>query len=998
MISLLHVETGVRPALLRWGTAVDEPSRLAPEQGAEGRRHGHKPDRSAVGANPAKTSRTTVNDQSGDGPRPVPMARRASTRTPVSDTAPVHTRPLGRRAECDRLDQVVAAVSAGHSSTLVLRGEAGIGKSVLLDYLAGRASAGAVVLRASGVESEMELPFAGLHQLCMPILDRVPLLPELQRDALHAALGVGSGVANRLAVALGGLDLLSGLSETRPLFCVIDDAQWLDQASVQTLFFIARRLLAERIGMVFAVRDDTGALAGLPELEVTGLRDQDASLLLGSVIGGRLDPRVRQRIVAETHGNPLAIIQLPRGLSGAELSAGLGPSVGVSLPNQIKQSFLGRYRKLPNPTRQLLMLAAAEPLGDPNLLWRAAAAAGLPDTPVSPADTGGLMSIGQYVQFEHPLARAAIYDAATGQERQAAHRAIAQATDPETDPDHRAWHRSQAATGTDDEVAAELEYASGRALARGGLAAAAAILERSTQLSSTRPEVIRRGLTAARATYDAGAPDRAVELLTVLESGSLGPAEHAAVIRLRGQIAVSHGQPAQAAGLLLNAAQALQPFDPAQARETYLEALEAVHFAGQSGFPGGLAALAADVIRTVPAPPDQPGLVDHLLDGMLTWAVHGLPDAIPAIRRALAQMSSASTDPAAAARWVWLMNHMANSTWDDDLWMVITDRYRAVVREIGALSLLPSALMARASYALTTGDFAATDSLLSDASSISTAVGLPPAAGQSRAALTAWQGQREETETVLAQIVRDRAADGDYATAFVDGCTAVLNNGLGNYALAFRAAQRSAFKKQLGFPEAMLLELIESAVRLDEPAEAKRALQHLTVRTTAAGTSWALGVEAYCRALLTKTDAAESYYRQAIEQLDTCRIVPFRHRARLVFGEWLRRERRRTEAREHLQVAYETFIAMGALGFAERARRELLATGGTVPRRTEDTRDVLTPQEVQVAQLAAAEASNQEIAAQLFISSSTVSYHLSKAFRKLGINSRRELARALASP
>lgn len=908
--------------------------------------------------------------------------------------------PLGRRAECDRLDELVAVVDAGRPSALVLRGEAGVGKTVLLDYLAHCASESGRVLRASGVESEMELPFAGLHQLSLPILDRVSLLPEPQRDAIGSAFGLrGGGSADRLMVALAGLNLLSGAAEAGPVFCVIDDAQWLDQGSAQALLFITRRLLAERIGLVFAVRGEAGAFPGLPEVEVTGLRNGDALELLSSVVSGRLDPRVSQRIVAETRGNPLAINQLPRGLSAVELSAGLGPSAGMPLSGQIEQSFRRRYEQLPAPTRRLLLLAAAEPLGDPALLYRAAAMADLPDQPVSSIDTDGLMTIGRHVQFQHPLARSAIYGAAGGAERQSAHRAIAAATDPAAEPDHRAWHRSQAATGADEDVAAELERSSGRAVARGGLAAAAAILDRAAQLSPGRPEIIRRGLAAARATYDAGAPDRALGLLAVVESGppeSLGSAERSTITRLRGQIAVSLGQQTRAASLLLAAADALAPLDAAAARATYLEALDAATYAGHFGPPGGVVAMAADIVDVVPAPPGQPGLVDHLLDGMLTWALDGLPAAIPAMRRALVELSAPAADPVAAARWVWLGNHLAASTWDDDLWVAICERYIASARETGAVSMLPAALLARAAVACFVGEFDNADAILAEAVSLSTAIGQWPAPG-SRAAITAWRGQRAVTEATLEQVTRDCDSVGEDGSPFVNYCTAILNNGLGDYPAAFTAALETSYAQALLFPELVLPELVEAAVRLGDRAEAKRALDRLVARTAAAGTSWALGTEAYCRALLAHGDAAEALFRQAIGHLDACLMVPFRHRARLAFGEWLRRERRRVEAREQLQVAYEAFTAMGADGFAERARRELVATGGTVPRRTEDNRNALTPQESQVARLAAADASNQEIATQLFISPSTVGYHLSKAFRKLDINSRRQLADALAS-
>jgi hypothetical protein len=485
-----------------------------------------------------------------------------------------------------------------------------------------------------------------------------------------------------------------------------------------------------------------------------------------------------------------------------ELSAGLGPSAEQSLSGRIEQSFRRRYEQLPAPARRLLLLAAAEPLGDPALLWRAATAAGLPDESITAADTGNLMSIGLHVQFQHPLARSAVYGAASGHERQAAHRALAEATDPETDPDHRAWHRSQAATGADEKVAAELERSSSRALARGGLAAAAAILERAAQLSPSRPEIDRRGIAAARATYDAGAPDRALELPVIVEAGppeSLGSSERSTITRLRGQIAVSLGQKTRAAHLLLAAAEALAPLEPAAARVTYLEALNAATFAGHFGPPGGVVAMAAEVIRVVPAPPGEPGLVDHLLDGMLTWALDGLPSAVPAFRRALVDLSTPAPDPVAAARWVGLGSYIAASTWDDDLWVAIGERQVASARETGAVSMFPSALLTKAAIACFTGQFAAADALLDEAVNLSTAIGQWPQPG-SRAAITAWRGQRAVTESVLEQVTRDCNSLGEDGSPFVNYCTAILNNGLGDYAAAVAAAREGGYAQARCWP------------------------------------------------------------------------------------------------------------------------------------------------------------------------------------------------------
>ena len=906
--------------------------------------------------------------------------------------------PLGRQTECDRLDQLIAEVGASRSRALVVRGEAGIGKTVLLDYTAQRAAAHGRVVRANGVETEMELPFAGFHQLVLPILDRVQFLPDPQRQAIETAFGQRSGgPADGLMVALAGLNLLSAVSVTEPTFCIIDDAQWLDQVSLNTLLFISRRLLAEPIGLVFAVRGDLGSFGALPELRVTGLRDRDALQLLASVVRGPFDPRVSRRILAETHGNPLAITQLARGRDPLARGAGFGPSAGMPLSGQIEQSFRRRYEVLPATTRRLLLLASAEPLGDPALLRRAATVLGLSGDAVVDADTGGLMSIGLQVQFEHPLARSAVYAAAAPDEQRQAHRALAEAILPGADPDHRAWHRSQAANGPDEDIAAELESAADRAFAKGGLRASAAILERAALLSTTPAQAVRRTVAAARATYEAGSPDDALTLLAMVDPDLAGPHARAVATRLRGQITVSLGRPQHAIALLLDAAGSLRSLDPATARETYLEALEAAMYAGDFGPQGGLAAVAAEVRQELPDGIDTPGVVDHLLEGMLSWAVDGLPSALGHLRLALDELSSSTVDPVAVARWTWLAYHVALSTWDDDRWSALTERYRASVRAAGALSLLPSALVGSAGFAVRTGDFAAADALLADALTISSAIGLPPTAAVVGAAVTAWRGERVDAERAVDRVARDGSANGVHDSTLANYCTAVLHNGLGNYATALEAARASAYAPQLGLPVLLLPELIEAAARVRDLPEAERALARLAVDTNAAGTPWALGIEAYCRALVTRGERAESLYVDAIRFLENCRMVPSMHRAHLAFGEWLRRERRRTEARGHLQIAFDAFTTMGALGFAERARRELLAAGGAVTSRTERILGELTPQELQVARLAAGDGSNQEIAAQLFISPSTVAYHLSKAFRKLDINSRRQLDGALRS-
>ncbi len=358
----------------------------------------------------------------------------------------------------------------------MVRGDSGVGKTVLLEHLAGQASgAGCRVARAVGVQSEMELAFAGLHQLCAPMLGRVERLPVPQRDALRTAFGLAAGPPpDRFFVGLAVLSLLAEVAGDRPLLCLIDDEQWLDHASALALGFVARRLGADPVGLVFAARDPGTELAGLPELEVTGLGDSDARALLEAALAGPLDARVRDLIIAETRGNPLALLELPHGLTPAELAGGFGLPGAAPLAGRIEDSFARQLDALPETTRRLLQLAAADPSGDRSLVWRAAGRLGIPVRAGAPATEAGLVEFASQVRFRHPLARSAAYRSASLSGRQQMHAALAEVTDPAADPDRRAWHRAEAAAGPDEEVAAELERSAGRAQARGGLAAAAA--------------------------------------------------------------------------------------------------------------------------------------------------------------------------------------------------------------------------------------------------------------------------------------------------------------------------------------------------------------------------------------------------------------------------------------------------------------------------------------------------------------------------------------------
>ena len=509
-------------------------------------------------------------------------------------------------------------VLAGHSRVLVLRGEAGVGKTALLEYLAARGSE-CRVARAAGVESEMELPFAGLHQLCLPMLDRLTHLPDPQSDALGTAFGLSSGGSpDRFLVGLAALTLLSEVAEDRPLLCLVDDAQWLDRASAQALAFVARRLGAEAVALVFAEREPSKELTGLTDVTVAGLADWDARALLESAITGPLDERVRDRIIAETRGNPLALIELPHGLTHAELAGGFGLHPAAALSGQIEESFLRRLTPLPPPSRELLLVAAAEPVGDPVVVWHAAELLGVEAQAAPPASAAGLIDFGGRVRFRHPLVRSAVYRSASPEDRQRAHRALAEATDLEPDPDRRAWHLANATPALDETVAGELELSAGRAQARGGLAAAAAFLSRAADLTPAPEPRARRALAAAQCSHEAGAPDAALDLLALAEAGPLDELQRARGQLLRGQVRFAVDRGRDAPPLLLAAAKRLETLDAKLSRETYLDAFSAALFAGRLARGGGVREVAEAVLAADwgESGEELPRACDLLLEGV----------------------------------------------------------------------------------------------------------------------------------------------------------------------------------------------------------------------------------------------------------------------------------------------------------------------------------------------------------------------------------------------
>jgi len=902
----------------------------------------------------------------------------------------------GRLPERAALSELLDAARAGRRGVLVMRGEPGVGKTALLEY-AVESAVGLRVARVAGVESEMELAFASLQQLCAPMLGKLESLPDPQRAALGVAFGLNTGRApDRFLVGLAALSLLSEAAEQQPLLCVIDDAQWLDRESAQALAFVARRLLAEPVALVVATREPGEEFRGLPELLVGGLRDGDAQELLSSVIRGPLDERVRDRILAEARGNPLALLELPRGVPGVPGVSSASGVPGMSeLSGRIEDSFRGRLEVLPAATRRLMLVAAAEPAGEPALVWRAAERLGIEAAAVAPAADAGLLAVGEQVTFRHPLVRSAVYQAASPAERRAAHQALAGATDPQADPDRRAWHRAQATLGPDEDVASELERSASRAQARGGLAAAAAFLERSAAMTLDPARRAERALAAAQARYQAGAFDASLGLLATAESGPPDGFRRARMGLLRGQIAFATNRGSDAPPLLSKAAREFELLDPRLARETYLDAMAAAIFAGRLAIGGGIREV-AEAARIAPPPPGPKRGPDLLLDGLALLICEGYATGAPVLRQAVSAFRGTDVSREEGLRWLWLASYAAGIVWDYASWDVLSGRQVTLARDAGALIALPIALSTHAGVHLFAGEFTEAASLVAQAESVAEATG-SSIAPYGAVALAVFRGREAQAAQLIQTATDDVGRRGEGGgLSSVQWADAVLYNSLGRYQEALAAAQRaSEDSPAVRFASWALVELVEAAVRSGVPERAAGALQRLSGIAGACGTDWALGAQARSRALVSDGAAAEKLYREAIDRFGRAGLRVDLARAQLLYGEWLRRQRRRRDARAQLASAYQIFDSIGAAAFAERARVELRATGGHVHQHTIETPDILTVQEALIARLAGEGASNPEIAAQLFISPATVAYHLRKVFTKLGISSRSQLVLAL---
>jgi DNA-binding CsgD family transcriptional regulator len=903
----------------------------------------------------------------------------------------------GRQAECAVLDRLTRAVNAGESRVLVLHGEAGVGKTALLDYLAGHAP-GCQVARVAGVQSEMELPFAGLHQLCGPLMSRLGALPAPQRDALRITFGQSAGpTPDRFLVGLAVLSLLSHVARERPLLCVIDDFHWLDRTSGQVLAFAARRLGAESVGMVFAIREQNDDLASLPDLEVASLPANDAGVLLDAALPGPVDRRVRDQLIAETRGNPLALLELPRGLTPGKLAGGFGLPAATPLADSVERNFQQRIDDLPLPTQRLLLLAAADPSGDPALFGRAPPRLGIDTAAAVPAVAAGLAEFGTRLVFRHPLARSAAYQRSSITARHEAHRALADATDDELDPDRRAWHRARATPGPDEDVAAELEDSASRARARGGTAAAAAFLERATELTPDPAKRAARALAAAQAKTQAGAYDAAAVLLDAADTGPLTGWQRAHVSLARAQLAYFTRRGPDGPPLLLDAARQLASVDPALSRATYLDALTAAMFVGRLARPGYGVFDVARAIKAAPPPPGEPRPVDLLLDGLAAAHNDGFAVGTPLVREALRSFGDGM--PAKdQLHWLWRAGLDAGDLLcDESLWDELSARHVRLSRDTGALSELPRALTSRAYLHVLRGELDTAASLAQEALAgiDATKMGLAPALW-----VAALRGEEARAEVLTNAIMEEVARRGEgVAISWTEWTNALLNNGLSRYDKAAALAWHSCtVQASLGPPLWLLPELIEAATRTGMTEAIEWGRFRIEEATRAYDTDWGLGIGARCLALLTEGEAAEELYREAVTRLGRTGLRVELARAHLLYGEWLRRERRRTEARDQLRTAHGLFAAMGASGFAERARRELGATGETARKRVAAARDEeLTAQEALIARLARDGLSNPEIGTRLFLSAHTVQYHLRKIFQKLGVTSRSQLHAVLPS-
>jgi DNA-binding CsgD family transcriptional regulator len=904
----------------------------------------------------------------------------------------------GRSAETARIDELLAAATRGQSGVLVIRGEAGVGKTALLDYAA--AAAGMRVLRGTGIESEAELPFAALQLLLRPELGRLDVLPPPQAQALRGAFGLASTRgADRFLIGLAALSLLSESAGDGALLGLIDDAHWLDRASADALLFAARRLESEGIVLLIVAREDGFHAPGLPELPLARLAPDASRALLAERVPG-LPPGLADRVLAEADGNPLALLELPVALSGASrvpvaLAASLELPTPLPLPRRLQQEYYRQVAALPASARTFLLVAAAEETGDLGLVRRAAQGLGVPAASAGAAEQSGLIVVdAPAVTFRHPLVRAAVYQGATSAEREAVHAALAGALDDplagEVDADRRAWHRAAATAGPDERVAAELEQAADRARLRLGHAAAAAALERAARLTPDQPERARRLIAAAGAALDAGRPDAAIALAGQGQRLTADPGALAEVARVRAWVAMERGAMYHVHELVVAGAGPISGSDPMSAADMLRlgavagwwasdaklvqDAADRMTGLGQSGLIPGSGALQA---------------MADLLAGRPATAVPRLAEVVATVRHSPPQQL---TTRFYAANMALLIGDF-DSARDLMLSTAQACRTQGVIRLFAPLSLG----LAYADFCLTR--FRAAAEAATEGLRLARDTGQPVRAAGLYAmlALLAAVGGDEPRCHEMAARAGDQFAGDEVAnvSAMAEWALGLLDLGLGRYAAALERFELTASGARRHYIQPMLFapDQVEAALRLGAADRAAEPLTRFAAWAGATGQPWALAVLHRCQAL-TRDGDPEGHYREALRQ-HAVSGRPFEHaRTALLYGEWLRRDRRGTDARAPLRTALALFDRTGARPWADRARAELRAAGepAAAGAPAPDRLSLLTPQELQVVRLAASGATNRDIAGQLFLSPRTVSHHLYRAFPKLGVTNRTALA------
>jgi DNA-binding CsgD family transcriptional regulator len=902
---------------------------------------------------------------------------------------------LGRESECDAIDALLDGARASRSGALVLRGEPGIGKSALLDYAVAHAD-GMRVLMGSGVEAESELPFAGMHQLLWPVLDRADELPDVQAGALRGAFGLSADrVDDRFLVSIALLGVLTAVADDEPLLCVVDDAHWLDSASAEALVFVARRLQVDPVALLVAAREGEARrfeAPRLPELALSGLGEREAVALLEAA---RLPAAVRDELVRATGGNPLALHELPTALT-ADQRAGRSPlDLDLPLTEGIERAFLARVLPLGDDARRLLLLAACDDTGDPGTVLRAAQALDIPGEAFDTAEGAGLLlTDGVHLRFRHPLLRSAVYRGASFGERRAAHEALAAALGDDANADRAAWHRAVVAMAPDDAAADALAATADRAQRRGGHAAAARALERAADLDSDTQRRTDHLLGAAAASALAGRHDTAQALLDRAEPGVRDRVRRAQAARVRGQVEFAGGRPAEAHAVLAAAARDILPLDKRTGLELLGYACVAAAMAGE------LEGLARSYQLAASVEPDPDSDEQVFLVNLLAGLGHGVmtgdtATAAPLIEQALTRADSLD-DPRliemAGSSNILLGNWPRARRY--------FDRAIRLARERGALGVMPQTLALRANVVLWEGFVAEAAEGAGEAMRLADDIGAENVRSMPVTCLAwiaAMRGDEEECERLANEALGLAVERGvAMAAGLATWALAHLDVGLGRWEAALvRLVSLQDVRPGFSHPLIPVLsawDRVEAAVRVGRPEIAAEAVALLHSWVDGSAPPWAVPVLADCRALIAAPDEVEAQFAAAVEGLEHARTLD-RARIQLHYGEHLRRGKRRTDARAHLREAFDGFERLGAAPWADRARRELRATGETARKRDISPLAQLTPQELQVARLVGEGATNKAVAAQLFVSPKTVEYHLRKVFDKLGIASRGELIR-----